>query len=92
MRRLHATVRGRVQGVGFRATTRYEAQKLGLSGWVRNRTDGTVEVDAEGDEQRLEAFLAYLRQGPLGAHVDAVEADWGDGAGAPASFEIRRTT
>jgi acylphosphatase len=91
--RLHAVVHGRVQGVGFRATTQYEAKKLGLSGWVRNRADGTVEVDAEGDRTHLESFLAFLQRGPLGAHVDAVDADWpAPQGGAPFPFEVRRTT
>lgn len=91
--RLHAVVRGRVQGVGFRYTTQYEAQKLGLAGWVRNRHDGTVEVDAEGDRTHLETFLAFLHKGPLGAHVDAVESDWPAAVGdAPYPFEVRRTT
>jgi acylphosphatase len=91
--RLHAVVHGRVQGVGFRATTEYEARKLGLRGWVRNLFDGGVEVDAEGDRTHLEKFLAFLHRGPLGAHVDAVQAEWlaADG-GAPFPFEVRRTT
>jgi acylphosphatase len=90
--RLHAIVRGRVQGVGFRYTTQHEAQKLGLAGWVRNLQDGGVEVDAEGDRTHLETFLAFLHRGPLGAHVDAVESDWPAAQGsAPFPFEVRRT-
>src|SRR5687767_612845 len=50
LRRLHAVVSGRVQGVGYRATAQDEARALGLGGWVRNRADGTVEVDAEGED------------------------------------------
>jgi len=60
-RRLHAVVRGSVQGVGFRATTFDQARRLGLAGWVRNCLDGTVEVLAEGAEPKLNLFLAYLR-------------------------------
>jgi acylphosphatase len=91
--RLHAIVHGRVQGVGFRATTEYEAKKLGLGGWVRNRADGTVEVDAQGDRPHLETFLAFLQRGPLGAHVDAVDSEWLPAqSGAPFPFEVRRTT
>jgi acylphosphatase len=93
VRRLHAVVQGRVQGVGFRATTQYEARKLALGGWVRNRADGSVEVEAEGRDADLEAFLSFLRRGPLGAHVDAVQADWlPPQGGAPVPFEVRRTT
>jgi len=91
--RLHAVVRGHVQGVGFRYTTQAEARKLGLGGWVRNLYDGSVEVDAEGDRPQLELFLAFLHRGPLGAHVEAVEADWPQAQGnAPYPFEVRRTT
>jgi acylphosphatase len=91
--RLHAVVRGHVQGVGFRYTTQYEAKKLDLRGWVRNLHDGSVEVDAEGDRTHLETFLAFLHTGPLGAHVDAVESDWPAVQGnAPYPFEVRRTT
>jgi acylphosphatase len=92
-KRLHAAVRGRVQGVGFRATTLSEARKLGLAGWVRNRIDGSVEVEAEGPAEALETFLSFLRRGPLGAHVDAVEAQWlPPQGGGPQPFEVRRTS
>jgi acylphosphatase len=93
MTRLHAVVRGHVQGVGFRYTTQDEAKKLGLGGWVRNLHDGGVEVDAEGDRSQLELFLAFLHRGPLGAHVDTVQSEWLAAQGsAPYPFEVRRTT
>jgi len=90
-RRLHAVVRGLVQGVGFRATTFDEARRLGLAGWVRNRVDGTVEVLAEGAEPKLSLFLAYLRRGPLGARVAGVVEDWSEERGAPIPFQVKRT-
>ena len=90
-RRLHALVRGRVQGVGFRATTFDEARRLGLAGWVRNRADGTVEVLAEGSQAKLDLFVSYLRRGPLGARVVTVLDDWADAQGAPMPFQIRGT-
>ena len=90
-RRLRAVVRGRVQGVGFRATTFDEARRLGLAGWVRNRVDGTVEVLAEGEEPKLMLFLAYLRRGPLGARVVGVVEDWSKEQGAPIPFQVKRT-
>ncbi len=71
--RLEATVRGRVQGVGFRASVQWKAQELGLSGYVRNMWDGSVEVKAEGPKDRLEKLLAYLRRGPRFAAVEAVD-------------------
>lgn len=90
-RRLHAVVRGRVQGVGFRATTQGEARRLGLAGWVRNRGDGGVEALAEGDESRLKLFLAYLHRGPWGAGVASVAEDWSRAQGAPMPFQVRPT-
>jgi acylphosphatase len=69
-RRIHVIVRGRVQGVFFRRTTVQEAERLGLAGWVKNRADGSVELEAEGSEEALEAFLAFCRRGPEHARVD----------------------
>jgi acylphosphatase len=90
-RRLVARVRGLVQGVGFRATTLSEARRLRLAGWVRNRRGGDVEVLAEGPDASLRLFLAYLRQGPPYARVDAVVEDWMDAAGAPVPFQVKPT-
>lgn len=81
-------VRGRVQGVFFRASTRDQARRLGLTGWARNLPSGEVEVVACGAPERLAALEAWLWQGPPAARVSAVEA--GDWAGpAPAQFTIR---
>jgi acylphosphatase len=71
----YARVRGRVQGVGFRYSAIQEARRLGISGWVRNDHNGDVEVWAEGKGERLETFLAWLRQGPPYADVESVEKD-----------------
>jgi acylphosphatase len=90
-RRLHAVVRGRVQGIGYRATTVDEARRLGLAGWVRNRLDGSVEVLAEGSQARLDLFVEYLHRGPPGAHVESVPADWDDARGAPMPFQFKPT-
>jgi acylphosphatase len=90
-RRLHAVVHGRVQGVGYRATTIDEARRLGLAGWVRNRHDGAVEVLAEGSEPKLKLLLAYLHRGPWGAHVTSVVDDWDGAQGAPMPFQVLRT-
>jgi acylphosphatase len=89
VKRLHATVRGRVQGVGFRASAAYEARRLGLAGWVKNQLDGTVEVDAEGADAAAEAFLAWLREGPRLAHVTGVDPQWLPARGGGTSFEVR---
>ena len=66
-------VRGRVQGVGFRWFVQREAERLGVSGWVRNSFDGAVEVLASGSAEQLAALAAKLRGGPRAARVDAVE-------------------
>jgi acylphosphatase len=66
-------VRGRVQGVGFRWFVEREARTLGVAGWVRNRTDGTVEVLAMGSKEQLSNLHSRLRQGPRAARVDEVE-------------------
>jgi acylphosphatase len=89
VKRLHATVRGRVQGVGFRAFAAHEARSLGLAGWVRNEPDGSVAVMAQGKADAVDAFLAWLRRGPPSAHVTAVEPAWLTPGEDLASFEIR---
>jgi len=74
--RLEATVRGVVQGVGFRWFAMDEARSLGLVGWVANRRDGAVECVAEGPRADLESFLERLREGPAGALVERVDVVW----------------
>jgi acylphosphatase len=69
----HVVVRGRVQGVGFRAWTEMIALERGLQGWVRNRRDGTVEAVFAGETSAVEAMLAACRRGPPGARVDVLE-------------------
>jgi acylphosphatase len=69
----HIVVRGRVQGVGYRAFVEDEATGRGLSGWVRNRRDGTVEAVFEGAPEAVDAAIEACRTGPWGARVDAVD-------------------
>jgi acylphosphatase len=66
-------VRGRVQGVGFRASAAHEARRLGLDGWVRNLPDGSVELEASGTPAAVDALVAWLGQGPRGARVTGVD-------------------
>lgn len=89
--RLHATVEGRVQGVSFRYFVSEQAQRLGLSGWVRNRHNGDVEVMAEGSRYALEKLLAGLNTGPAMAQVTNVEAEWQPTRGEFSSFWVRST-
>lgn len=74
--RLQALISGEVQGVGYRAYARRHAQKLGLSGWVRNRSDGTVELEAQGPASHLEDLVAALRRGPSYSRVRDVAVQW----------------
>jgi acylphosphatase len=69
---MHVEILGEVQGVGFRWFVRNQARTLGLGGWVKNRSDGAVEVAARGEAGALEALRAALQSGPRGAHVKAV--------------------
>ena len=73
---VHLFVRGRVQGVYFRANTQKVAQDLGLAGWVRNCPDGSVEIHAEGTRDQLEKLMAWCREGPKLASVSGVEVNW----------------
>jgi len=87
--RLHATIRGLVQGVSFRYYTYRQAQILGLHGYVRNRWDSSVEVVAEGELQAVEKLLSWLRHGPPGAEVEGVDYEWQDAKGDFRQFEVR---
>ena len=88
MHRVHVTIRGRVQGVGFRHFAYRRSRELGLTGWVSNRSDGAVEVEAEGSRESIESLLADLRVGPTGARVVTIEDRWTEGTRRNRSFEI----
>jgi acylphosphatase len=75
MRRVRAIVTGRVQGVAYRASTVFEARTLGVTGWVRNRPDGSVELEAQGDDDGVAALLAWCAHGPPAARVTRVSTD-----------------
>jgi acylphosphatase len=87
--RLHVRVHGLVQGVYFRDTARQTARALGVTGWVRNLPDGSVEVTAEGPRPALESLLNFLHAGPTHARVEQVEAEWGAATGEFAAFHVR---
>lgn len=91
MERVHLYIEGKVQGVWFRASTQAEAQRLGLSGWVRNRADGRVEAVAEGPREQLQALVDWCHQGPDLARVTEVDATWLEPAGNLRGFEVRAT-
>ncbi|TAK41458.1 MAG: acylphosphatase [Betaproteobacteria bacterium] len=71
---LHLSIAGRVQGVGYRESLRAEALRLGVSGWVRNRRDGSVEAVLQGPHEAVDAALAWARRGPPAARVAQLDA------------------
>jgi acylphosphatase len=90
VKRVRVRIRGRVQGVFFRAEARSRAESLGLSGWIRNTPDGGVEALFGGDPERVDSMVAWCRRGPSGARVDEVEvADAEPEAGSQAERGFR---
>ena len=87
--RLHAFVEGEVQGVGYRYFVVENARSLGLTGWVRNRYDGSVEVLVEGTRSYLEVLVDALQQGPRASRVSNVRTEWQAAEGAFSEFKIR---
>lgn len=83
---------GRVQGVFFRHETQVTAQGLGLSGWVRNRRDGSVEILAEGEKDQLEALIGWCHQGPAMSNVEDVKVDWQKPTGEFQGFRVEYTS
>ncbi|MGC8634046.1 MAG: acylphosphatase [Candidatus Limnocylindrales bacterium] len=88
-RAVEITVRGYVQGVGFRWYASREAASLGVTGWVANRPDGSVAVVAEGDPSAIDSLIAALREGPPGASVASVDVRDRIATGGFGRFEIR---
>jgi acylphosphatase len=89
--RLHAIIKGRVQGVSFRYFVLEQAEVLGLRGWVRNRWNGFVEVTAEGSRKNLELLLLALREGPPMASVSDVDYEWLSYTGELVGFQVSKT-
>jgi acylphosphatase len=89
-RTVHIRVEGRVQGVGYRAFVEMKATDRGLSGWVRNRHDGSVEAVLQGAPQAVEDMLELCRSGPPASRVSRIEII-GEGVGAFTGFELRPT-
>jgi acylphosphatase len=88
VRRAHVVIRGRVQGVSFRYEARSRAWSLGVSGWIRNNFDGTVEAVLEGDDENVDSMVEWCRRGPSGAVVQAVDVDWEEPRGE-SGFTVR---
>jgi len=87
--RVHVIVTGKVQGVFFRAFTRDEAVRLGLSGWVRNRPNGSVEAIVEGENTAVQKMLLWFHQGSPNSIVEKIETNEEPPVGSASTFEIR---
>jgi acylphosphatase len=88
VRRVRVLVRGRVQGVFFRAETQTRAESLGVAGSVRNLPDGSVEAVFEGDAERVESLVDWCRRGPAGASVESVDVQPEEPSGER-GFDVR---
>ncbi|HSP77910.1 MAG TPA: acylphosphatase [Myxococcaceae bacterium] len=91
-RRAGLRIRGKVQGVFYRESARAEALRLGLSGWVRNLADGSVEAVVEGAPEAIDAFVTWCHQGPPQARVTGVERTDGEALGEFSTFTVERSS
>jgi acylphosphatase len=87
MRRLHIIYQGKVQGIGFRFTIEHIAEWLKLTGWVKNRRDGSVEIIVEGEEEQLNLFLEQIKDS-FASYIKSKEIDWQDATGEFSDFRI----
>ncbi len=91
LQRVHVWVKGRVQGVGFRAHVQYSARQIGVTGWVRNVGDDIVEAVGEGDRARLDRLVDAMKRGPIGSQVDESNVEWQNATGEFVDFQMRRS-
>jgi len=87
--RVHIVVSGRVQGVFYRSETQEKAQQLGVSGWVKNLSEGRVEAVFEGERDKVEQMVEWAKKGPSGAIVNDLNVVWEEYQGEFSNFEIR---
>ncbi len=87
-KRVQIIIHGRVQGVFYRASAQREAKRLGITGWIKNRQDGTVEALVEGDETKVKEFLNWSQHGPTTARVEDIETRWRSYTGEFSAFKI----
>ena len=88
-KRVELKIHGKVQGVFFRDSTRNKARELNLSGYVKNKLDGTVEIVAEGQKEMLQRLVGWCKEHPGYSKVEKVEVKWAEGAGKFADFIVR---
>lgn len=89
--RAHVWVKGRVQGVGFRAYVEFSARQAGVTGWVRNVGYDTVESVAEGERAKVEQFIEWMKQGPRASRVDESKVEWETPTGEWREFGVKRS-
>jgi acylphosphatase len=89
--RAHVWVKGRVQGVGFRAHVEYSARQVDVTGWVRNVGYNTVEAVAEGTREKVEQFIELMKQGPRASRVDESRVEWENPTGEFREFGVKRS-
>ena len=89
--RAHIWVKGRVQGVGFRAHVEYYGRQIGVTGWVRNVGYDTVEAVAEGEREKVERFIEMMKQGPSASHVDESKVERENPTGEFQEFGVKRS-
>jgi acylphosphatase len=87
-RRARVLISGRVQGVNFRASTRDQARKIGVAGWVKNLEDGRVEAVFEGNHGSVQRMVSWCYSGPVGAEVEHVKVEWEEPQGKESTFVI----
>jgi len=88
-KRVRITIKGRVQGVGFRYRTQMEAKRLNITGFARNVSNGDVEIIAEGEEENLKKLVEFCKEGPLMANVINLDYDYSDYTGEFTNFRTR---
>jgi acylphosphatase len=91
LQRVHVWVKGYVQGVGFRAHVQYSARQIGVTGWVRNVGDDTVEAVGEGERVKLERLVEAIKKGPSGSQVAESNVEWQNATGEFRDFQLRRS-
>lgn len=89
MKQVHILVTGFVQGVGFRQMVKHEARKRGITGWVRNLSDGSVEALAVGPEEKLQELIESCKKGPFLSQVDNMHVEWEETGESFEEFRVR---
>ncbi len=89
MKHLSITIYGRVQGVFFRLSAKEKAEELGIQGWIKNNSDGTVSIEAEGKQKVLDAFVAWCHNGPSSSNVESIHKEQNDNLQNYSNFDIK---